>query len=64
MNPWKILKLPPGIELYYHAHGVEYVKDGDRSKPLSPSERRQCDEVVRLITQHASERRAACGSSS
>lgn len=54
---WRPLRLPTGIELYYHGDHVEFVKDGNPKKPLTPSERQQCDEVVEAISQMARERR-------
>lgn len=44
-----MLTMPKNIELYYYADHVEYVKDGDPNKPLTPAEKNRCDEVVRAI---------------
>ena len=41
------------IEFVYHGTWVEYVKDGDPDKPLTPSEKKLCDEIVERITKMA-----------
>lgn len=43
------IRIPKNIEFIYHGTHVEYVKDNDPLKPLTPSEKLLCDEVVREI---------------
>lgn len=43
------MKIPSNIELVYHGIHVEYVKDGDPDKPLTPKEKKVCDEFVEYI---------------
>jgi hypothetical protein len=49
MGGMTMLTMPKNIELYYYADHIEYVKDGDPNKPLTPAEKNRCDEVVRAI---------------
>lgn len=44
-----MLIAPKNIEFVYHGSWVEYIKDGDPGKPLTPSEKRMCDEIVEDI---------------
>ena len=44
------IKIPRNIEFVYHGTHVEYVKDGNPDKPLTPAEKLLCDEVVNEIT--------------
>jgi hypothetical protein len=44
-----MMKIPSNIELVYHGTYVEYVKDGDPDKPLTPKEKQTCDEFVEYI---------------
>ena len=44
------IRIPKNIELVYHGSHVEYVKDNDPDKPLTPAEKLLCDEVVEQIT--------------
>lgn len=44
------IRLPQNIEFVYHGNSVEYVKDGNPDKPLTPAEKLLCDEVVNEIT--------------
>lgn len=43
------MKIPSNIELVYHGTYVEYVKDGDPDKPLTPKEKIICDKFVEYI---------------
>ena len=45
------IKIPRNIEFVYHGTHVEYVKDGNPDKPLTPAEKLLCDEVVRQIVE-------------
>ena len=47
------IEKPRNIEFVYHLDHIEYVKDGDPSKPLTPSEKELCDEIVERITKMA-----------
>lgn len=47
------IEKPRNIEFVYHLDHIEYVKDGDPSKPLTPSEKELCDEIVERITRMA-----------
>jgi hypothetical protein len=48
-----VIKIPRNIEFIYHGDSIEYVKDNDPLKPLTPSEKLLCDEVVKEITRIA-----------
>lgn len=52
--------IPKGIEFVYHGTWVEYVKDGDPDKPLSPSEKKLCDDIVERITKLANDKQDGC----
>lgn len=47
------IRIPKNIEFVYHEDSIEYVKDNDPLKPLTPSEKLLCDEVVRQVTRIA-----------
>ena len=44
-----MMKIPSNIEFVYHGTHVEYVKDGDPDKPLTPKEKKVCDEFVEYL---------------
>lgn len=44
-----MIQVPKNIELIYYADHIEFVKDGNPSKPLTLAEKLLCDEVVRKI---------------
>ena len=51
------IKIPRNIEFVYHGSYVEYIKDNDPDKPLTPAEKLLCDEVVRQISLIAKEKK-------
>lgn len=53
------MKIPSNIEFVYHGTWVEFVKDGDPNKPLTPQEIKDCNEVVERIRLMAKTRRKA-----
>ena len=53
-------RIPSNIEFIYHGSWVEYVKDGDPDKPLSPSEKKLCDEIVERIKRMANDKQDGC----
>ena len=54
-----MIQVPKNIELIYYADHIEFVKDGNPSKPLSPKERKICDKVVEVISKLAGLRRVS-----
>lgn len=54
------IEKPRNIEFVYYGSWVEYVKDGDPSKPLTPSEKELCDEIVERITKMANDKQDGC----
>lgn len=44
-----MLSIPSNIELVYHGTHVEYIKDNDPNKPLTPKEKKICDKMVERI---------------
>ena len=53
----QVIKIPRNIEFVYHGTHVEYVKDGNPDKPLTPAEKLLCDEVVKEISLVAKSKR-------
>ena len=51
------IRIPKNIEFVYHGNSVEYVKDNDPDKPLTPAEKLLCDEVVKEISLVAKSKR-------
>lgn len=56
-----MIAIPANIELIYHGSYVEFVKDGDPNKPLSPDEKHACDAMVALISKMADRKRRQDG---
>lgn len=42
-----VVEIPKNIEFIYHEDSIEYVKDNDPDKLLTPHEKRVCDEAVK-----------------
>lgn len=51
------IRIPKNIEFVYHGSYIEYVKDNDPNKPLTPKEKKACDEVVKHISLIAKSKR-------